>query len=156
MANPAPPFQPPTGITLHNNITTLHAPLQVGCDVSLHAHHRIATCAWVVETTNAQQLQAYVQIQHISSFTTYRSELEGIYWSLRHVHELNLLPPRIQQWCNNQAAIINASKDITTPGGMGRPEADILLAIRALCQQYQIAILPTLAKLCMGGCLLTI
>ena len=128
--------QPQAGIVLRNNISTTNRPLVIGCDASLHAPLHISTCAWVVETSDSHQLQAYVNLQHLSSLTTYRGELEGIYRSLRHVHDLGLLPPHIRQWCDNKAAIENAAMDIYSLNQMSKPDADILLAITTLRHKF--------------------
>lgn len=128
---------PPIGITLRNTFKTTTEPLKIGCDASLHPPQHIATCAWVIETPSEDQVQAYCHIQNISSFTTYRSELEGIYRSLLHVRTLGLLPPHIQQWCDNKAAIDNAASYMYTPSRMNRPDTDILLALQKLRAEFQ-------------------
>jgi hypothetical protein len=119
-----------------NGIHSQDSPLCIGCDASLHLAPNIATCAWVIENPKQSQIQAHANILNISSFTTYRSELEGIYRLLRHIQTLNLHPPSIRQWCDNKAAIDNATRGPTNPSQMTRPDADILLAISALRHKY--------------------
>ena len=126
----------PVGVVGQNSIRTNNHPLQIGCDASVHPSHRIATCAWVIETPNNDQIHAHFHIRNISSFSTYRSELEGIYRSLCHIRELDLLPPHIQQWCDNKSAINNAAAMILTPSRMTRPDTDILLALHQLRNEY--------------------
>ncbi len=130
------PMIPPAGITRQESVAMDAQSLLIGCDASLHPSLRVATCAWVIESQDAQQTQAFVHLQNLSSFTTYRSELEGIYRSLLHTHDLGLLPQHIKQWCDNKAAIDNAVKDLYTPNHMSRPDADILLATTALRQKF--------------------
>ena len=127
----------PAGITLQNSVDKDSKSLLVGCDASLHPSKRVATCAWVIESHDSQQTQAFVHLKNLSSFTTYRSELEGIYRSLLHTHELGLQPRHIQQWCDNKAAIDNAARATYTPSQMSQPDADILLAITAIRQKFE-------------------
>ncbi len=136
ITTPPPSSLPPEGITLHNTISNTNQSLTIGCDASLHVSLHISTCAWVVETPELEQLQAYVNLQHLSSLTTYRGKLEGIYCSLRHVHDLGYLPPHIRQWCDNKAAIENAARDLYNPSQMLQPDADILLAISTLRHKF--------------------
>jgi hypothetical protein len=120
--------------TVLNDKQTQTQPLRIGCDASLHSAHKVATCAWVIETLDNSQKQAHANILNISSFTTYHSEVEGIYRSLRHTQTLAMKPLHIQQWCNNKAVIDNAAKNPSSPSQMTRPDADILLA--ALRHKY--------------------
>ena len=136
MTIPQRPDSPPPGITIMNGIHSQDSPLHIGCDASLHPAPNIATCAWVIENPEQSQIQAHANILNISSFTTYRSELEGIYRLLQHIQTLNLHPPSIRQWCNNKAAIDNATRGPTNPSQMTRLDADILLAISALRHKY--------------------
>ena len=132
---PGPP-SPPPGNTIRNDIQCKSQTLRIGCDASLHPGLNVATCAWVIEAQDDTQIQAHANILNISSHTTYRGELEGIYRSLRHIQTLSLDPPRVHQWCDNKAAIDNAAKTLVTPSQMTRPDADILLAISALRLKY--------------------
>ncbi len=112
------PAMPLAGITMRDSVARDAHSLLIGYDASLHQSHRVATCAWVIESHEVQQTQAFVHLQNLSSFTTYRSKLEGIYRSLLHTHDLGLLPQHIQQWCDNKAAIDNAAKDLYAPSHM--------------------------------------
>jgi hypothetical protein len=136
MTTPLQLTTPSPGITVLNDLQTQTQPLRIGCGASLHLAQKVATCAWVIETPNNSQIKAHANILNISSFTTYRSELEGIYRSLQHIQTLAMEPPHIQQWCDNNAAIDNAAKNFITPSQMTRLDEDILLAISALRQKY--------------------
>ncbi len=143
MTHPSTPPMIPPGLTSFNS--TRASPtgtLRVGCDASLHPSHRVATCAWVLETSDSTQLHAHANISNISSVTTYRSELEGIYRSLYHIRFLAWSPSHIQQWCDNKAAINNSALDLVCPSKMTN-HADILLAIAALRHKFSCPLLQT-------------
>ena len=127
MSNLPWPASPPPGITIRNDIQFKTHPLCIDCDASLNPGLNVATCAWVIKADTGPY--------------QYFGKLEGIYHSLQHIQTLTLDPPRIQQWCNTKAAIDNAAKTLATPSQMTRPDADILLAISALCLKYSLCVI---------------
>ena len=73
-------------------------------------------------------------IQNITSDTSYRGELEGLYRALRTAAELN--PDWVQFWCDNKAAVDKSAFRRTTPGMMLQSDADIILAIHELLRNF--------------------
>ena len=116
--------------TLHENPPFL----LIGSDASIHTDRGVATCAWMISHNNSQFIQACAHITNISSVTSYRGELEGIYRALRHTLQRFLSPAKIDFGCDNKAAIDKLKLDHLTPAMMIQPEADILLATRALTE----------------------
>ncbi len=119
----------PPGLTASDTITTRPDFLMVGSDASTHLASGISTCAWMISTKD-QSLQGCCNLTDISSITSYRGELEGLYRSLLHVIARQLAPRRMKFWCDNQAAINKISTGLHTPSAMVQPEADILMAIQ--------------------------
>ena len=126
--------QDPVGYTVRDTITR-PSPLLIVCsDASTHIETGITTCAWVISTTSNQKRAMCAHIQNISSSTSYRGELEGLYRALRSALELQ--PTRVQMWCDNKAAIDKANSHWTTPGMMIQSDGDVILAIQALLAQF--------------------
>ena len=86
----------------------------------------------MISHTDSQFIQACAHITQLSSLTSYRGELEGIYRALRHTLQRFLSLTVIEFGCDNKAAIDRLNLTHLTPAMMIQPEADILLAIRAL------------------------
>jgi len=73
---------------------------------------------------------------NISSYTSHRIELEGIFRALHHLDLLNITPKMVEQWCYNKQAVKDST---TTPDGtsmMIKAEADIILAIHHLRNRF--------------------
>ena len=120
----------PPGHILDNTISSNDIPnLLVGSDGSLHRDHGISTCAWMIQASDTQRVRACLLITGITSLSSYRSELEGIYRCLHHIHHLGLTPSFINQWSDNKAAVDKSNITYWKPSDMLRPDADILLAI---------------------------
>ena len=85
--------------------------LVIGSDGSTNLHTSVATCAWVLHQTDEQTLKAGHRIEHISSLSSYRSELEGMYRSLLQVQASRVLPRQIEQWCDNKAAVDRSNRE---------------------------------------------
>ena len=71
-------------------------------------------------------------LSDISSLSSYRSELEGIFRSLKHVEYLGMSPTEISHWCDNEAAVNKCMASPWKPSLMIQPDADILLAIHQI------------------------
>ena len=106
--------------------------ITIGCDGSVYLKHEVAACAWMIAETEGSALTACFLLSNISSVSSYRSELEGIYRSLVHVRQLGLSPREVQQWCDNESAVGDSNKPLSTPSAMTKPDADILMAIHHL------------------------
>ena len=132
MGEVVPRTTPPPGLTVTDTIVDCAGFLMVGSDASIHQDQGIMTCAWMISQLDTQYIQACCNITQVSSLSSYRGELEGIYRALRHVLERHLSPQRLELWCDNKAAIDNLQPTWTMPPQMVQPEADVILATRAL------------------------
>ena len=124
----------PVGYTVQDTLPPTHPILIVCSDASTHVDTGISTCAWIISATRGQAKTMCAHIQNVSSNTSFRGELEGLYRALWST--LDLQPDRAQFWCDNQAAIDEASPRRTAPGRMVRSDADIILAIRSLVNKF--------------------
>ena len=134
----APPDEsvpPPPGLTIVDTIRDRPDYLIIGSDASTHLTTGISTCAWMIATPTDQHIQGCHNITDISSLTSYRGELEGIYRSLLHTLQ-RFTPKTLDLWCDNEAAINKSAMTLSTPGAMVQPEADIILAIQTLRHQH--------------------
>ena len=68
----------------------------------------------------------------VNSCSSYRSELEGIYRTLKNVEYLGMTPEEVEHWCDNKTGVINSETRSTTPSTMIAPDADLVLAIHHL------------------------
>lgn len=103
--------------------------LTVGSDGSVYLKDKVAACAWVITDSEDSRMTACFLMTNISSVSSYRSELEGIYRSLTHLQHLGITPQGVQHWCNNESAVNDCNKGLHTPAAMGKPDADLVLAI---------------------------
>ena len=123
----------PTGHIIHNTLFNPRSDvLHLGSDKSVRLVDKVATCTWMVMDTNSTYMQACFLLRNMNSFTSYRSEVEGVYRCLCRIQFLNLKPVEIQQWCDSKSAVDNSNLNLSTPGAMISPDADILLAIQHL------------------------
>ena len=102
----------------------------LGSDGSVRLKEGIATCAWILHVDDSQQMKGYYLLEKMTSLSSYRSELEGMYRGLQQVRTADLQPRLIQQWCDNKAAVDRSNEDFYGPGCMVKPDVDILLALR--------------------------
>lgn len=86
----------------------------------------------MIAETEESKATACFLLGNISSLSSYWSELEGIFRSLRHAQYLGLKPNKIQHWCDNESAVNDSNKPLGTPSAMIKPDADIILAIHHL------------------------
>lgn len=86
----------------------------------------------MIADAEESRITACFLLTNISSVSSYRSELEGIYRSLRHIEYLGLTPREVQHWCDNKGAVDNSNKGLNTPSEMICAEADLILAIHHL------------------------
>lgn len=106
----------------------------LGSDGSVHLFEGLAACAWVIHQTDAHQLKACYVLENMSSVSSYRSELEGMYRGLVDVKS-RLTPSLIRQWCDNKAAVDKYNMTLYTPSQMTAADADVLLAIKHVSKQ---------------------
>ena len=111
--------------------------ITLGSDGSVHLAQQVAACAWMIHDTDLNFAKACFLLSDISSMSSYRSELEGIFRSLKHVEYLNLTPSEIHQFCDNEAAVDQCSHPPWKPGAMLQADADVLLAIHAIRRSFQ-------------------
>lgn len=123
----------PPGHTVENTISDpASETLTIGSDGSVYLKDEVATCAWMIADSEESRVTACFLLTNISSLSSYRSELEGIYRSLYHVQYLGMTPSEIQHWCDNESAVNDCNRPLFSPSAMGKPDADLLLAIHHL------------------------
>ena len=98
-------------------------------DGPAHLHHELASCAWIIHQEDGQELKANYFIRNISSLSSYRSELEGMFRGLKHIEHSTLRPTLLKQWCDNEAAVDKSNKEWIGPSDMLKPDMDVILAI---------------------------
>jgi hypothetical protein len=106
--------------------------IMVGSDGSTHRTKRVAACAWLIYVAEDKTVKACVALEHMTSITSFRSELEGMYRGLLQVEQMDLHTNSIAQWCDNKAAVDSLNARHWTPQDMLAPDADILLAINGV------------------------
>lgn len=118
------------GTVLQNSISDPRIEvLEVGSDGSLHLQDKLAACAWILYSDEDQQVRGCYLLEKMTSLSSYRCELEGMYRSLRQVLLADIKPDIIHQWCDNEAAVDRSNQSLFSPSCMIKPEADILLAM---------------------------
>lgn len=128
----------PPGHIIEDTISDNHATtIILGSDGSAHLQTGVATCAWVLHQAEGQHIKACYSLENISSLSSYRSELEGMYRGLKHIAHAGLAPTEIRQWCDNEAAVDRSNRPLYKPGDMIKPDADIVLAIHHTRQQME-------------------
>lgn len=108
--------------------------ITLGSDGSIHLSHQVAACTWMIHDSDEHFVKACFLLSDISSASSYRSELEGIFRGLKHVKLLNLTPTEIHQYCNNKAAGDKCMHQPWRPGDMIQADANIILAIHTICR----------------------
>ena len=106
--------------------------ITLGSDGSVHLSQQVAACAWVIHDSDAHYAKACFLLANLTSLSSYRSELEGIFRSLKHVEYLGLTPTEINQYCDNEAAVDKCRSPPWRPKAMIQADADILLAIHSI------------------------
>jgi hypothetical protein len=66
--------------------------------------------AWIISTGDTKHLSATFLMTNISSYTSHRIELEGIFHTLHHLDLLNITPKMVEQWCDNKQAQCSESE----------------------------------------------
>lgn len=126
----------PPGLTIVDSIQGRSVPnLLIASDASVHLQSGVMTCAWMISQDIDHEIRACYHIRDLSSLSSYRGELEGIYRALKHTHIRGLTPERIELWCDNQASIDKLPHPLQRPSDMIQPEADIILATQLCIKQ---------------------
>jgi hypothetical protein len=101
---PRPEARPPGYIThcTHSSAPTLN-PKETCSDGSINYIHQTAAAAWIIAEDKDKWIQAAFLMTDVSSLTSYRAELEGIFRSLYHMDYLGMEPTQtVTQWCDNR------------------------------------------------------
>lgn len=119
----------PPGHVVHRVDRNAPDNITLGSDGSLYRRQRVATCAWALYVADGCLLKACYALEEMTSLSSYRSELEGMYRGLVQVSHLDWRPKVIFQGCDNKAAIDITNRGLQTPSDMLAPDADAVLAI---------------------------
>jgi hypothetical protein len=102
---------PPPGLLTAKTLTEPTTEnLIIGSDGSLHIHEQVAAAAWIISAGDTKHLSATFLMTNISSYTSHRIELEGIFHTLHHLDLLNITPKMVEQWCDNKQAQCSESE----------------------------------------------
>ncbi len=96
----------------------------------------MAAAAWIISTGDTKHLSATFLMTNISSYTSHRIKLEGIFHALHHLDLLNIMPKMVKQWCDNEQAVKDSTTTPDGPSMMIKVEADIILAIHHLRNRF--------------------
>ena len=105
---------------------------KVASDGSVHLVQQTAAAAWVVASGTEYSMSACYLMANINAVSSYRSELEGVFRSLKHLEYLNITPKEVRQWCDNERSVISSREPPTRTGGMIKANVDLILAIHHL------------------------
>ena len=90
------PAAAPPGYVTHDSLGTVEGEKIVdGSDGSVHLVQQTAAAAWLIAKGPDQYLSACFLLTDINSVSSYRSELEGIFRSLKHMEYLNMTPSEV-------------------------------------------------------------
>jgi hypothetical protein len=89
--------------------------IMLGSDGSVHLSQQVAACAWMIHDSDQHCAKACFLLSNVSSLSSYQSELEGVFRSLKHVEYLNLTPAGIHQYCNNEQRWTNVNTHHGSP-----------------------------------------
>ena len=127
----------PPGHLINNTLsdpTTVR--LIIGSDGLLHLHEQVAAVAWIISTGDSKHLSTTFLMANISSYTSHRIELGGIFRTLHHLDHLNITTKMVEQWCDNKQADKYSTVTLDGPSMMIKAEADIILAIHHLRNRF--------------------
>ena len=69
---------------------------------------------------------------NMNKVTSYRLELEGIFWALKHIEYLNCTPRELDQWFDYKQAVYNSMHYPRRPTDMLGTNMDLVLTIHHL------------------------
>ena len=129
---PAPP-----GHMIHNNLLESGDYIDVGkvaSDGLVYFIQQRAAAAWIVAYGTECSILACYLMENINTESSYRVELEGVFWSLKHLEYFNVTPREVRQWCDNERSVINSREAPNRTAGMIKIKADVdlILAIHRL------------------------
>ena len=128
---------PPPGLLIANTLSKPTAEkLIIGIDGSLHLHEQVAAAAWIISTEDTKHLSATFFMTNISSYTSHRIELEGIFRALHHLDLLNITPKIVEEWCDKKQAVKDSTTTLDGPSMMIKAEVDKILAIHHLHNRF--------------------
>jgi hypothetical protein len=117
----------PPGELVHDTLKGPQISIKGGSDGSFYPDDKVMT-AWIIAEDETNFTSACTVIRNVSSLSSYRAELEGIFRLLRHIDWLRLTPEEVRHWCDNKGAI---------KANRLAPDADLILAIMAIKKRYQ-------------------
>jgi hypothetical protein len=99
------------------------------------------TTAWIIADSADSHLTATAVFHNVSSLSSYRAELEGAYWLLYRIEQLNLSPEEIIHWCDNEVAVAaNQLDKLWSPSAALAPDAAVILALIVLKKKMSASI----------------
>ncbi|KAL7551610.1 hypothetical protein ACHAWF_018082 [Thalassiosira exigua] len=126
-------IEPPAGHIISSTIfDPANERVEISSDGSCHLHRQIAGAAWLIESGEAKEEACILLHDQTTSCTGFRSESEGIFRSLHHLHQLGVHPQEVVQWCDNEYAVESSNRPPKTPREVMASEADVIMAIHDL------------------------
>jgi hypothetical protein len=129
------------GTVKYDTLNRLVKSIKGASDGSLHREERVMTTAWIIADSADSHLTATAVFHNVSSLSSYRAELEGAYWLLYRIEQLNLSPEEIIHWCDNEVAVAaNQLDKLWSPSAALAPDADVILALIVLKKKMSASI----------------
>jgi hypothetical protein len=88
----------------------------ISSDGLTHLCHAVASCVWILHQSADKKIKACFLIRDMTSLSSYRSELEGLYRALLQLQRSGLQPGVTSQWCDNKTAVDKSSTELYAPG----------------------------------------
>jgi hypothetical protein len=129
------------GTVKYDTLNRLVKSIKGASDGSLHREEWVMTTAWIIADSADSHLTATAVFHNVSSLSSYRAELEGAYWLLYRIEQLNLSPEEIIHWCDNEVAVAaNQLDKLWSPSAALAPDAAVILALIVLKKKMSASI----------------
>ena len=103
-----------------------------GSNRLVYSEEKVGLAAWMIQERDQKHMTSCFLMENISSTTSYRVELEGALHLLQHIKQCGMESTEVEQWYDDVRAVHSTNEEIWSPKGIGKPEADIILAIHRL------------------------
>ena len=149
-----PTNAPPPGHIISNTICDPTSDTIItGSDGSVRLVDQAAAAAWIITDGADGYVLAVCLLANISSQSSYRTELEGIFRCLHTIDHPGLTPKEAEHWCDNKLSVIDCETQPQTPKDHMRADADVFLAIHHLrsSSDYQLKVCDTSTPIRIHG-----
>ena len=96
---------PPPGLATASNLANKRKKATIVSNGSSYLEQELELAAWIIHEDDDLEMAACFLTQNVSSYTSYRSKLEGVFRSLLQAKASGMEDTDIEQWCNIKAAV---------------------------------------------------